>query len=79
MSVNGRGDITTLDELLLLNVRRLEACAYTAEVVNRDLLVPTTPSQKADLLIAAENLVQSTYALVQEIRGMIWQGEPTQT
>lgn len=78
MSINGRGDLATLDELLLLNVRRLEACAYTAEVVNRDLLAPTTPSQRADLLIAAENLAQSTYTLVKEIRGMIWNDETTQ-
>jgi len=79
MSTYGSGKLLAPDELLLLNVRRLQACAYTAEVVNRDLLAPTTPSQKADLLIAAENLAQSTFALVNEIRGMIWQGEPTQT
>ena len=79
MSARKSDNLVSLDELLLLNVRRLEACAYTAEVVHRDLLAPSTPSQKADLLLVAENLAQSTYALVQEIRGMIWQGEPTQT
>jgi hypothetical protein len=55
------------------NIRRLNACAYTAGVVQRDLLSSSSTERRADLLIATENLAAQAFALLAEVRELAWQ------
>jgi hypothetical protein len=55
------------------SIRRLDACTYTAGVVQRDLTDPTSIDRRADLLIAAENLAAQAFSLLNDIRELAWQ------
>lgn len=57
------------------NVRRIDLAQEVIEEVHRSLLNPLYVDEKADLLISAEALAESTFMLLYEIREMVWNSE----
>lgn len=64
-------------ELLLQNLRRIELCTMVVEEVQRDFATPISTEDKADILIAVEELAQSTLELLLNVRQTVWQDSPT--
>jgi hypothetical protein len=65
-------DIDSYDHQVDINQRRLRLCFHAVEEVKRQLLEPIYPDQKADLLIATENLCLASYELLEQTRGLVW-------
>lgn len=53
-------------------LRRLSACTYTARIVLTELSSPNSIEEKADLLIAAEDLYAEAERLVTLARAIAW-------
>lgn len=53
-------------------LRRMAACTYTASAVASDLIVPKSIEEKADLLVAAEELYAEAERLVTLARAIAW-------
>jgi len=53
-------------------LRRLSACTYTARIVLTELSSPNSVEEKADLLIAAEDLYAEAERLVTLARAIAW-------
>lgn len=53
-------------------LRRMAACAYTASAVASDLAAPKSIEDKADLLVAAEELYAEAEKLVTLARAIAW-------
>jgi len=65
-------DIESYDHQVDINQRRLKLCFYAVEEVKKTLLEPIYPDQKADLLLASEDLCLATYELLELTRGLVW-------
>ena len=61
-------DLEATDLLL----RRIDSSTYTIANVRDSLFDPLTIDRRADMLIAAENLVHEAMTLVMEIREIAW-------
>jgi hypothetical protein len=63
------------------NVRRLRLTAAVVDEVHDNLVKPVYPDKRADLLIEVENLAESVFHLLEDIREMVWEDqhiEPTE-
>lgn len=70
-------DTESYDHQVDVNQRRLRLCFYAVEEVKKTLLEPIYPDQKADLLLASEDLCLATYELLELTRGLVWgESEP---
>lgn len=65
-------DIESYGHQVSVNQRRLRLCFYAIEEVKKTLLDPIYPDQKADLLLATEDLCLATYELLEQTRGIVW-------
>jgi hypothetical protein len=65
-------DIDSYDHQVDINQRRLRLCFHAIEEVKRQLLEPIYPDQKADLLLATEDLCLASYELLEQTRGLVW-------
>lgn len=69
-----------VDETMALHLRRLSACTNTITITRNELIDPIDVQRRADLLIAAEDLLQEALAFTHMVRTMAWQDstiEPT--
>ena len=57
-------------------LRRLELCAYAIQEVHTEVQQPTDPEQKADLLLATENLTYEVLDLLKTVKYYAWGPEP---
>jgi len=55
------------------SLRRMSACIHTLSTVADDLVDPEDVDLRADLLVAAENLLDIASYLTDQIRGIAWQ------
>jgi hypothetical protein len=75
--------VAGLDEYNLLveaNLRRLRLATAVVNEVHDNLIDPLYPHAKADLILQAEALLESSFALLDDVREMVWAnqfGEPT--
>lgn len=60
--------VTPIDVAL----RRLELCAYAVQEVHTEVEQPTDPEQKADLLLATENLTYEVLDLLKTVKYYAW-------
>ena len=54
------------------NLRRIRLAHSVVDEVHKFLLDPLFPQERADLLIASENLTEASYGLMQDIQSMVW-------
>jgi hypothetical protein len=64
-----RGPLVTSIDIAL---RRLELCAYAIQEVHTEVQEPTDPEQKADLLLATENLTYEVLDLLKTVKYYAW-------
>lgn len=57
-------------------IRRLKSCTHTLYDVAEDLTDPEGVEERADLVIAAENLAEIASYVVEACRGIAWQYSP---
>lgn len=75
--------MASLDEynsLVEANLRRLRLATAVVNEVHDNLIDPLYPHSKADLLLQSEALLESSFALLDDVREMVWAnqfGEPT--
>ena len=53
-------------------LRRLQLCTYALQEIHTELEDPEDPEEKADLLIAAENMVYEALDLLQTVKYYAW-------
>lgn len=53
-------------------IRRLELCSYAVQEIHIELGKPQDPEDKADLLIASENLASEVLDLLTTVRAYVW-------
>jgi len=54
-------------------VRRVESCTYTMISIIDELVDPENVEDRADLLVAIEELYEVAMSLVDDVRGIAWQ------
>ena len=54
------------------NLRKIRLTEHVISDVHAKLIVPIYSDDKADLLIAVENLAESVFLLLEEVRGFVW-------
>lgn len=64
------------DQLVRTQLRQVRLCTLVLEDINIDVADPSTANSRADLLIAAENLVVEAIKLVEQARALAWNQEP---
>jgi len=57
-------------------IRRLRSCTHTLHSIIEELDDPVAVEQRADLLIAAENLIEAASFVTDQCRGIAWQHSP---
>jgi hypothetical protein len=57
-------------------MRRLRSCTHTLISVSEELDDPVDIDQRADLLIAVENLIEVASYVTDQCRGIAWQHSP---
>jgi len=57
-------------------MRRIVSCTHTLQAVIDDLDDPADIDARADLLIAAENLIEAALYVTDACRGIAWQYSP---
>jgi hypothetical protein len=55
------------------NLRKVRLCRHVVEELHRTLINPIYPEDKADLLLATEDLLSSTFALMETVSEVVWQ------
>lgn len=65
-------------EKLRSQLRQVRLCALVIEEVNRDVTKPESVDDKADLLIAVENLAAEVFKLIEQSRSLVWDGVPAE-
>jgi hypothetical protein len=65
-------DIESYDHQVDINQRRLRLCFFAIEEVKKGLLDPIYPDQKADLILATEDLCLASYELLEQTRHLVW-------
>lgn len=65
-------DIESYDQQVETNQRRLKLCFYAVEEIRRQLVEPIYPDQKADLILATEDLCLASYELLEQTRQLVW-------
>jgi hypothetical protein len=63
-------------EQVQTNLSRIELCTSVLLKVQEQLLDPLYPEDKADLLLATEELAKAVYDLLGEVRVHVWGAEP---
>lgn len=58
-------------------LRRIKSCTHTLYAVADELDDPESVDERADLLIAAENLIDAASYITEACRGIAWQYSPT--
>ena len=66
------------EQTVRTQLRQVRLCTLVLEDINTDVADPTTADSRADLLIAAENLVVEAIKLVEQARSLAWNQEPMQ-
>jgi len=61
---------------IILN--RINLCSDVVQDIHTNLEEPQTPDEKADLLIAVENLTKDVYKLLHTTKSLVWGEEPTE-
>lgn len=59
-------------ELVSVAVRRLDACTFTVNTVLNELIEPDDVQRRADMLLAAEELLSAVVTLTIQLREMTW-------
>jgi hypothetical protein len=57
---------------LELTLNKLAFLSFAVDDLRDSYELPTDPEDRADLLLATEDLVQSVYKLAQEINDVVW-------
>jgi len=57
-------------------LRRLKSCTHTLYAISEELQDPLEVDQRADLLIAVENLIEVASYVTDQCRGIAWQYTP---
>jgi hypothetical protein len=57
---------------LELTLNKLSFLSFAVDEVRDTYELPTDPEDRADLLLASEDLVQSVFKLAQEINDVVW-------
>jgi hypothetical protein len=57
---------------LELTLNKLAFLSFAVDEVRDTYELPTDPEDRADLLLASEDLVQSVFKLAQEINDVVW-------
>lgn len=57
-------------------LRRITSCTHTLYSVTEELVDPDEVDQRADLLIAAEDLLDAVVQVVERCRAIAWQNRP---
>lgn len=57
-------------------IRRITSCTHTLYSVAEELNDPVSVESRADLLIAAENLIDVAIHVTEACRGIAWQNSP---
>ncbi len=57
---------------LELTLSKLAFLSFAVDDLRDNYELPTDPEDRADLLLATEDLVQSVYKLAQEINDVVW-------
>jgi len=58
-------------------LRRIQACSFTIAQVRDSIFDPVSIDQRADLLVATEDLVNEAMTLAMEIRQIAWSDADT--
>lgn len=53
-------------------VQRLELCKYAVEETHAEIEYPTDPEEKADLLLAVEDLTAEVFDLLSTVKNYAW-------
>ena len=70
-----------LDEYNLLveaNLRRLRLATAVVNEVHDNLIDPLYPHAKADLLLQSEALLEASFALLDDVREVVWANQLTE-
>ncbi len=59
-------------------INRINLCIDVIQDIHTNLEQPETPDEKADLLIAVENLARDIYLLRKTTQSLVWGEEPTE-
>lgn len=54
------------------NLRKIRLSEHVISEVHSKLIVPIYSDDKADLLIEVENLAESVFLLLEEVRSFVW-------
>jgi hypothetical protein len=63
---------------LEITIERLNLCSDVVQTIRKELEEPKTPDEKADLLIAVEQLQLDVFRLVTITKDLVWGEEPTE-
>ena len=63
---------------LEITIERLNLCSDVVQTIRKELEEPKTPDEKADLLIAVEQLQMDVFRLVMITKDLVWGEEPTE-
>jgi hypothetical protein len=63
---------------LEITIERINLCSDVVQTIRKELEEPTTPDEKADLLIAVEQLHLDVFRLANITRNLVWGEEPTE-
>jgi hypothetical protein len=59
-------------------IERINLCSDVVQTIRKELEEPKTPDEKADLLIAVEQLQLDVFRLVTITKDLVWGEEPTE-
>jgi len=54
------------------NLRRLKLAHEVIDEVHRQLIDPLFAQERADLLLEAEDVAESSYRLMESVQGIVW-------
>jgi hypothetical protein len=63
---------------LEITIERLNLCSDVVQTIRKELEEPKTPDEKADLLIAVEQLQLDVFRLVTITKDLVWGEELTE-
>jgi hypothetical protein len=65
-------NVDPLETSLEVALRRLKLCAYAVQEIHTEVLPPTDPEHKADLLLATEALTYEVFELLRTVKIYAW-------
>jgi hypothetical protein len=54
------------------NLRKIKLCRHVIDEAHRTLIDPIYPDDKADLLLATEDLLDAIVYLMEDVTAMVW-------